>query len=412
MSLLSPFNVSLSTVQLLGQASQTAFGGPVPAGWSVFRTFDNPFTGASATVLQNGASYILAFRGTDGANDVAAYPLLATGDYIHLFDSLLNSLPFGAKYYVTGASLGGGATNLLADIASTDYGGKFANATFVAFASPNISNANGIVNIGFENDPVYKTIEFYGNQPSSLDNLVLATPEYMAGNYNGLLPYDDYAHNSSLGFSALDRLAQSAFYSEMQPDSLVIFAATSGKVQDITPGRALTGAFYLGQSTADFVVGRSGNDFIEGFGGDDILWGGAGADKIRGGAGNDTLMGQAGKDLLTGESGLDRVVYAALSDSGVTFATRDVINTFAHGDKIDLFAIDANPTLAGNQAFTWATALTGAAGQLVVTKTSDTATVDGYLVQADVNGDKVADFALQIYGAPILDTVKASDFIL
>jgi Ca2+-binding RTX toxin-like protein len=406
MSLLSPFNVSLSTVELLGQASQAAFGGPAPAGWSTFRTFNNLFTGASATVLQNGTSYILAFRGTDGANDVAAYPLLVTGDYIHLFDSLLNSLPFGAKYYVTGASLGGGATNLLADIASTAYGGKFASATFVAFASPNISNANGIVNIGFENDPVYKAIEYYGNHPSSVDNLVLATSEYMTGNYNGLLPYDDYAHKSSLGFSAISRLAQSAFYDLMQPDSVVIFAATSGKVQDITPGRALTGAFYLGQPTADLMVGRSGNDFLEGFDGHDILWGGEAADNIRGGSGNDTLVGGSGKDVLSGQIGLDRIVYTALSDSGLEFAARDVIN-FAEGDKIDLSAIDADTTRDGNQTFTWTTAFAGAAGQLVVTMTSETA----YALQADVNGDMVVDFALRI-SAPALDSIQASDLVL
>ncbi|HEX2136232.1 MAG TPA: hypothetical protein VHG30_10060 [Microvirga sp.] len=400
MSLLSPFNVSLGTVQLLGQASLTAFGGPVPAGWSIFQTFDNPFTGASATVLQkndDSSRFILAFRGTDGANDVAAYPLLSTGHYIYLFDSLLRGLPYGAQYYVTGASLGGGAANLLADIASTAYGGKFANATFVAFASPNVSNATGVVNIGFENDPVYKALEYYGDQPSSLDNLVLATPEYMAGNYDGLHLYDDYAHSSSQGLSALDRLAESAFYDQMRPDSVVIFSATSGAVQDITPGRALTGAFYLGQPTADTIIGRDGNDFVEGFGGDDDL---------RGGAGNDRLVGGPGRDLLDGQSGLDCVVFTALSDSGLAFAARDVI-LFAKGDKVDISAIDADTTRDGNQAFHWATAFTGVAGQLLVTKSTDAA----YAVRADVNGDKGADFALRVY-ASVLDTISEADFIL
>jgi hypothetical protein len=37
----------------------------------------------------------------------------------------------------------------------------------------------------FENDPIYKDLENYSNEPSSLDNLVLATAEYMAGNYDG-----------------------------------------------------------------------------------------------------------------------------------------------------------------------------------------------------------------------------------
>ena len=38
--------------------------------------------------------------------------------------------------------------------------------------------------------------------------------------------------------------------------------------------------------------------------------------------------------------------------------------------------------------------------------------MDGYLVTADVNGDKVADFSLQIYGAPALDKIYSWDFIL
>ena len=60
----------------------------------------------------------------------------------------------------------------MAKIAATAYGGRFADATFVAFASPNISNAEGILNIGFENDPVYKAVGLYKDFASSLDNLV------------------------------------------------------------------------------------------------------------------------------------------------------------------------------------------------------------------------------------------------
>ena len=69
----------------------------------------------------------------------------------------------------------------MADIASSQFGGEFASAHFVAFASPNITNANGILNIGFENDLVYKAVSGYNSFFSSLDNLVLATPEYMGG---------------------------------------------------------------------------------------------------------------------------------------------------------------------------------------------------------------------------------------
>jgi hypothetical protein len=115
----------------------------------------------------------------------------------------------------------------MADIASSQYAGRFAAAKFVAFASPVISNANGILNFGFENDPIYKTLDNYSNRASSLDNLVLATAEYMAGNFDGHHPVDYYAHSSS-NLDVIGRLESSAFYDFMTPDSVLIFDAYSG----------------------------------------------------------------------------------------------------------------------------------------------------------------------------------------
>jgi hypothetical protein len=145
MSLLTGFNISLDEVGLLGQASQAAFvGGNIPAGWTVVTPaqlglgsqyrdgiyFTDPTSGASAIVLkqEQGSSYIVAFRGTDGQNDILLhYPELLTGTYIHHYDPLLNPLSAialsGVDFAFTGASLGGGATNLIADIAGSAFGG-------------------------------------------------------------------------------------------------------------------------------------------------------------------------------------------------------------------------------------------------------------------------------------------------
>ncbi len=350
MSLLTGFNTSLDEVGLLGQASQAAFpGGIIPPGWTVLTPaqlglgsqytdgiyFTDPTSGASAIVLQQGSNYIVAFRGTDGLSDTLHYPELLTGTYIHHYDPLLYALsataPSGAAFAFTGVSLGGAATNLMADIAGDAFGGRFAAATFVGFASPIISTAAGILNLGFENDPVYKAINGYADFPSSLDNLVLATSEYMAGNYDGFLPLDYYAHSSALGFEALSRLSQSVFSDVMTPDSVVIFDANAGFVQDVTPGRANAGAFYLGENVADSIAGRNGNDFLEGFGGNDTL---------NGGAGDDALAGGAGADILIGGPGADRYVFdmAALSDALV--GTVDRIVDFTLGqDQLDLSLI-------------------------------------------------------------------------
>ena len=293
MSLLSGFNVTLPQVDLLGEAAMAAFaGGVVPAGWNVItpqqlgvppQYWDgNYFTngGASAIVLQQGNAWIVSFRGTDGSNDILSYPELVLGTYINHFQPLLNAVasnaPDGTNFYFTGASLGGGATNQMADIAGSQYGGEFASATFVAFASPVISTANGILNFGFENDPIYKAINGYNDFSSSLDHLDLATSQYMQGNYDGLHPPDDYAHNAALGFAALAQLQSSVFFGLMNPDSVVVFDAFSGVVQDQTPGGENTGVFYLGSNVADSIIGRNGDDHMEGFGGNDALLGGAG----------------------------------------------------------------------------------------------------------------------------------------
>src|SRR5436190_22833954 len=125
MSLLSDFNFSLAETGLMGQASLAAFAGnPLPPGWNALTPaqlgispnfwdgnyFTDPSSGASAIVLQQGAAYIVAFRGTDGGNDVSSYPELFTGTYINHYQPLLNALnafaPSGSNFYFTGASLG------------------------------------------------------------------------------------------------------------------------------------------------------------------------------------------------------------------------------------------------------------------------------------------------------------------
>ena len=332
MSLLSGFNVSLPEVDLLGQASLAAFsGGPIPTGWNVItpqqlgvssQFWDGIYftrDGASAIVLQQGNDWIVSFRGTDGPDDILHYPELVSGTYINHFQPLLNAValnaPEGTHFYFTGASLGGGATNEMANIAGSQFGGEFSSATFVAFASPTISTANGILNLGFEKDPIYKALDGYANFPSSLDNLVLATSQYMQGNYDGLHPPDEYAHNAGLSSAALAQLQSSVFFDQMNPDSVVIFDEFSGVVQDITPGRENTGAFYLGQNVADMIVGRNGDDHIEGFAGDDTLVGGAGNDVLAGGANNDVIYGNLGADVIYGNLDQDTLFGGQVNDT-------------------------------------------------------------------------------------------------
>src|SRR6266540_3919896 len=305
MGLLSGFNVTLPEIEMLGQAARAAFSGDaIPKDWSVLtpeylgvapQYWDGPYftnNGASAIVLQRGNDIVVSFRGTDSDDDFAHYPELLFGTYINRFEPLLTAIAAqegDLHFYFTGTSLGGGAVNQMAYIAPYQYAGRFAAAQCVAFDSPTIANANGILNFGFENDPIYKVLENYSDQPSSLDNLVLATAKYMAGDYDGRHPPNYYAHSSS-AFDVIGRLKDSAFYDFMSPDSVLIFDAYSGPVTDLTPGRESSGAFYLGEAVADQIIGRAGDDFIEGFAGDDMLSGAAGNDRLDGGTGFDVAL--------------------------------------------------------------------------------------------------------------------------
>jgi Ca2+-binding RTX toxin-like protein len=139
----------------------------------------------------------------------------------------------------------------------------------------------------------------------------------------------------------------------------------------------------------------------------DVMIGTADANTFVGNAGNDVLQGGAGKDTLAGGAGADRFVYTALGDSPVG-ANADRITDFSHAqaDRIDLSLIDANTTLAGNQAFSFigAAAFTHHAGELHATAAAGITTISG-----DVNGDAVADFSIALTGTIAL---VAADFLL
>jgi len=116
--------------------------------------------------------------------------------------------------------------------------------------------------------------------------------------------------------------------------------------------------------------------------------------------GNDAanqIAGLGGRDTLTGGLGADLFVYQQLSESTVATGGRDTITDFslADRDRIDLRAIDANTSVGGDQAFRFvgASAFSGSAGELRYAPSGgDT------LISGDVNGDKVADFAILLSG--------------
>ena len=161
----------------------------------------------------------------------------------------------------------------------------------------------------------------------------------------------------------------------------------------------------LGGAGDDKLHGGMGNDTLDGGIGKATLEGGAGDDVLRGNTSGDVLNGGIGKDIMTGGGGNDMFVFASLADSPVGTG-RDVVTDFAPGDRIDLSRIDARPDITGDQAFSFIGEMpfTGSRGQVHFVRQ------DGVtLVEADVNGDRVADFQLELAASVAL---RAGDFIL
>jgi Ca2+-binding RTX toxin-like protein len=154
-------------------------------------------------------------------------------------------------------------------------------------------------------------------------------------------------------------------------------------------------------------VGGSGNDTLIANDAGCTLNGGAGADHLIGGASGDKLIGGAGVDTMTGNGGADIFAFAA-GDSSAVAGAHDLITDFTPGtDQIDLTGIDANTGTSGIVDAFWflaTAAFDGVAGALDYVFDA----VRGVTVlQGDTNGDKVADFAIDLTGNL---TLTSADF--
>jgi Ca2+-binding RTX toxin-like protein len=170
----------------------------------------------------------------------------------------------------------------------------------------------------------------------------------------------------------------------------------------------------LGDDQANRLSGGAGNDILVDFGGSDVLIGGLGADLLVGGTGNDVLVGGAGGDVLRGGLGADVFDFNSVAESMP--GKRDMLQGYeglpsfdraglVGGDVIDLAGIDANTTLAGNQAFVF-----GGSG---VGKLSVVDSGANTLIRCNIDNDAAFEFELLIEDGEILASVyRAGDFVL
>ena len=105
--------------------------------------------------------------------------------------------------------------------------------------------------------------------------------------------------------------------------------------------------------------------------------------------------------------------FNSLNETPVGSGVRDVITDFQLGlDHIDLAGIDANATRAGDQAFKFigTQGFGGKAGDLHYQTFDQPGTAnDITVISGDINGDKVADFEIELAG---IVNLRSSDFLL
>ena len=142
----------------------------------------------------------------------------------------------------------------------------------------------------------------------------------------------------------------------------------------------------------------------------DTLVGSDGANALSGNAGNDVLIGGLGRDALTGGAGADRFVFYDLAESASGAASRDVITDFQVGlDDVDLRVFHA-PGSYVNFQFIGTRGFGGKEGQLRYETIDRPGTAnDLTVVSGDIDGDRVADFEIELSG--IVQLTK-DDFLL
>lgn len=195
----------------------------------------------------------------------------------------------GEDMLITGYSLGGGLTNIMAKNREDLADGFFENSDYIAHESPYIyENADVILNMGYENDVVYRVI---GNEAtvqdaidnsdfglvnpdkmfdSTLDNIVqfndvYASPLWEVNPFSIInIPFGWYAHIDALSSDAISRIMDSPFYEFTGRDSTVVVSSLSAVSRWSTwveDKNTHTSDHY---ATPAFIIGTDYDDLIKG----------------------------------------------------------------------------------------------------------------------------------------------------
>ncbi|MBT2342019.1 MULTISPECIES: polyurethane esterase [Pseudomonas] len=370
----------------------------------------------------------VSFRGTSGPredligdsigdviNDVMA--ALGPKDYAknyagEAFGSLLGNVATfakahglsGADVLVSGHSLGGLAVNSLADLSAGRWSGFYSNANYVAYASPTQSSTDKVLNIGYENDPVFRALDgstfnlasvgVHDTQQESATNNIVSFNDHYASTAWNVLPFSilnipTWISHLPTGYGdGMGRIMNSAFYDLTQKDSTVIVANLSDPargntwVQDLNRNAEthVGSTFIIGSDKDDLIQGGGGSDYLEGRAGNDTFRDGGGYNVILGGQGHNSLqLQQSVKDFTFANDGAG-TLYVRDAHGGISI-TRD-IGTLVSQESGSFWGllkdevshgVTANGLVAGDHLTAYASAVKGSASNdtLVAHATGD-----------------------------------------
>lgn len=251
------------------------------------------------------------------------------------------------------------------------------------------------------------TAEQWGFSQTYMANDILALQQLYGANYNTHSENTTYSWNPTTGQMSINGVAQLApgggiggaanrvfetIWDGNGVDTYDLSNYSTSVSINLNPGAwtitSTTQLAYLGNG--HYAAGNICNAYL--FNGDlrsliDNAIGGSGNDTIIGNVIANRITGGAGRDVMTGGGGADTFVFAS-GDSSPVSGQHDLITDFTSGDLIDISAMGAFRFL-GTSAFD--------GGTYAINYFYNAATGVTTL-QGDINGDKVADFAIDLTG--------------
>jgi serralysin len=394
----------------------------------------------------NAAEQFLALSALQAWQDVANINFVQTSGTANItftHNGTMQAVTY-ASWYSSGA-IASATVNVSTDWVTTDGGANDGKTGIDSYAYQTyiheIGHALGLGHQGpYNGSASYSTNALYANDTWQYSIMsYFSEPNYSGSSYRYVVTpqmADIYAVDSIYGPASATRTGDTVYgfnsnagavfnfgnytsapaltiYDSGGTDTLDCSAYSSAQTVDLAAGAYSSVGGLVNNigialnAVIEKVIGGSGNDTLIANAFGCTLFGRGGGDTLIGSAGADKLIGGIGMDNLTGGAGADTFVFA-FGDSSAASGQHDKIIDFTTGtDVIDLSAIDAISGAGAIDPFNFIATLdfSGSAGQLNYFHNSSLGVTT---LQGDINGDKVADFAIDLTGTV---TINASDLL-